>query len=61
MTAYIRTLDGATMVPLASHTYVNAAFAMREPMPIDGRHLTPQRVAAMTAEAAHGDEMAEAA
>lgn len=35
MTAYIRTLDGVTMVRLAPHTYVNAAFVMRGRMPID--------------------------
>ena len=61
MTAYIRTLDGATMVRVAPHIYINAAFAMRERMPIDGRPLTPQRVAAMTAAPEHGDDVAEAA
>ena len=61
MTAYIRTLDGVTMVHLAPHIHINAAFAMRERMPIDGRHLTPWRVAAMTAAAERGDVVAEAA
>ena len=49
------------MVRVASRIYVNAAFAMRERMPIDGRHLTPQRVAAITAAAEHGNDVAEAA
>ena len=63
MTAYIRTLGEARtlMVRLASHVYINAAFAMRERMPIDGRPLTPGRVAAMTAALEHGDDVAEAA
>lgn len=63
MTAYIRTIGEARtlMVRVASRIYVNAAFAMRERMPIDGRHLTPQRVAAITAAAEHGNDVAEAA
>ena len=36
MTAYIRTLDGATMVRLAPHIYINAAFAMRSGCPSTG-------------------------
>ena len=63
MTSYNRTIGEAhtLMVRVAAHFYINAAFAMRERMPIDGRHLTPGRVAAMTAEAENGYDVAEAA
>ena len=63
MTAYIRTIgeERALMVRVGAHVYINAAFAVRERMPIDGRPLTPKQVAAKAAAAEPGDDVAEAA